>query len=205
MDGLVLKQFCSGELLNNAYLVFDPGPKKGFTVDCPAYTEELAAFIEAEGLEILFIALTHAHFDHIAGLNDYPFPFYVQKEDVPLLKIPELNGSLLFGRPVIIEKKPLIYPVSQSLDFCGRRIKVIATPGHTPGSVSLRLDKWLFAGDTLFFDSVGRTDIPLASQGKLTSSIKEKILTLPEETVVYPGHGPSTTVGREKKHNPFIG
>ena len=88
--------------------------------------------------------------------------------------------------------------------FGEHNIEVIHSPGHTPGSVSLKLNDWLFSGDTIFLDSVGRTDIPLASHDTIIESIKNRILTLPPETLIYPGHGPSTTVEREKKHNPFL-
>jgi len=204
MDELILKSFCLGTLSNNCYLVFNNRLKEGFIIDCPAPKEELDFFIQEQGLKILFIALTHGHFDHIKGLNDSHFPFYIQQEDVLFLMNAELNGSLFFSEPIEITKKPLIYAKKQSLYFEEQLIEVIPTPGHTPGSVSLKLGNWLFSGDAIFLNSIGRTDIPLASQEVLIKSIKEKIYSLSDETIIYPGHGPSTTVGWEKSNNPFV-
>lgn len=203
MDELTLKTFVFGKLFNNCYLIFSRKSKQGFIIDCPAHTEELDKFVRSQNLEILFIALTHAHFDHIGGLSEHSFPFYIHRNDVPLLSDPQLNGSLLFDSPVTVEKEYLLYEEGKPLYFGTYSIEIIHTPGHTPGSVSLKLNNWIFSGDVLFLDSIGRTDIPLASHNTLIKSIKEKILTLPPETIVYPGHGPSTTVGREKKYNPF--
>jgi len=205
MDGLSLKAFCLGDLFNNCYLIFHDKSKKGFIIDSPAPTNEIKDFIRSQSLEIDFIALTHAHFDHIGGLKSYSLPFYLHKEDFPLLKDPQLNGSVFFTSPVVIENEPRLYKDNEPLYFQSYPIEIIHTPGHTPGSVSLKLGKWLFSGDTLFFDSIGRTDIPLASQDLIIKSIKEKLLVLPSGMVVYPGHGQSTTIGREKEHNSFLG
>jgi len=204
MDELALKTFVIGDLLNNCYLVFEKKSKKGFIIDCPGKTEELDVFVRDEKIEVLFIALTHAHFDHISGLDKFSLPFYVHKKDLPFLKDSRLNGSVFFTSPVKIEKEPRIYEEGSPLEFAGRHIEIINTPGHTPGSVSLKLGRWLFSGDALFFNSIGRTDIPLANTEVLIDSIKENILTLPEDTLVYPGHGSSTTVAREVKLNPFL-
>ncbi|MCQ9205578.1 MAG: MBL fold metallo-hydrolase [Omnitrophica bacterium] len=204
MDELTLKTLCLGPLANNCYLIFDRQSKKGFVIDNPKPCEELDNFIRKNDLDILFIALTHVHFDHIEGLDSNPFPFYVHKDDAPFLKDSRMNGSVFFNSAISISKKPRIYNQNGILRFCKYEIQILHTPGHSPGSVSLRLGKWLFSGDALFFNSIGRTDIPFASEEVLVRSIKEKILTLPDDTIVYPGHGPSTTVRQEKDNNPFL-
>lgn len=128
----------------------------------------------------------------------------MHSEDAKFLKNPDLNGSRFFGTPFSIKKEPNIYDKSGILEFEDHKIKILHTPGHTPGSVSLLINNRLFSGDVLFSNSIGRTDFPLASHEQLISAIKEKILTLPDDTIVHPGHGLSTTVGREKEGNPFL-
>ena len=204
MDKLTLKSFVCGDLSNNCYLIFDSKVKQGFLIDAPQVSEELKSFIKAQGLKILFVALTHAHFDHIQGLSQINEPFYIHSEDKTFLADSQLNGSDFFPPSIKIGKEPLFYQESASLDFNGHSIKIIHTPGHTPGSVSLQLGKWLFSGDALFAGSVGRTDIPLASHQVLISAIKNKLLILPTDTIVYPGHGPATTIGKERESNPFL-
>lgn len=199
MDELILKTFIVGSLYNNCYLIYDKDSREGFIVDAPAPSKDIVAFIEEKNIKINFIALTHAHFDHISDLSQFSAPFYIHRGDVPLLRDPGLNGSVFFGLPIRVDREPHFYEEGMSLDFCGHFVKVIHTPGHSPGSVSLQLGNWLFSGDTIFFNAVGRTDIPLAVPDVLTKSINEKILTLPSDTIIYPGHGPSTSVGREIK------
>ncbi|MBU2044822.1 MAG: MBL fold metallo-hydrolase [Candidatus Omnitrophica bacterium] len=203
MDELTLEVFISGPLLNNCYLVFDPGSKAGCLIDSPWDHQEVTAFLKKKNIEIVFLLLTHGHFDHIQSLDYFNCPFYIHRQDSRLIEDSRLNGSSFFDQPMSSSKKANFYS-ERPLSFGGQAIEVIHTPGHTPGSVSLKINKWLFSGDTLFFDSVGRTDVPLASQEQLMNSIGKKLLTLPEETLVYPGHGQKTTIGREKKYNPFL-
>lgn len=204
MDELSLQTFIGGPLFNNCYLILDRSSKKAILIDTPWDSGEVIKLIKDQNIEIVFTLLTHAHFDHIVGLDSFNNPFYVHQQDVPLLKDPNFNGSFLFGSEIAVEKEPNFYGPGVDLVFAGHKIEVIHTPGHTPGSVSLKLDNWLFTGDTLFFDSVGRTDVPLGSSEKIISSINEKIMILPDQVKVFPGHGDSTTVGREKQHNPFL-
>jgi len=122
-----------------------------------------------------------------------------------LLLDSNLNGSSTFlPSAITINRKPLLCPESKTLDFLNYKLKILHTPGHTPGSVSIRLNKWLFSGDALFAGSIGRTDFPYGMHNLLITSIKKKILSLDPDTVVYPGHGPETTVLDEKKSNPFL-
>jgi glyoxylase-like metal-dependent hydrolase (beta-lactamase superfamily II) len=204
MAKLDLKTFVLGELANNCYLIFNRESKNSFVIDCPLPTQELDKFIRENNLEISFIALTHGHFDHISGLDNYSVPFYVHKKDILFLKDSRFNGSLFFSSPITVKREPLVYEEKNPLYFEKERIEIIHTPGHTPGSVTLKLNNWIFTGDALFYDSIGRTDVPFGSSAELIKAIRRKILTLPPEIIVYPGHGPSTTVGREKADNPFL-
>ena len=129
----------------------------------------------------------------------------MHQDDHQFLKDIAINGSAFFGSSIMVQREAKLYKDSQPFFFDKYPIEVIHTPGHTPGGVSLKLGNWLFSGDTLFLDSVGRTDIPLASGEQIIKSIKEKLLVLPPDTIVYPGHGASTTIAREIKSNPFLG
>ncbi|MBN3039995.1 MAG: MBL fold metallo-hydrolase [Candidatus Omnitrophica bacterium] len=203
MDEITLKEFEIGTLSNNSYLIYSQKTKNSFLIDCPSPTDQIREFIDKNKLKLLFIALTHAHFDHIAGLNDFSQDVFIDEAEKSYLKDPNLNRSSFFLAPLSIKRSPKVYQ-GDSLAFEGRQIEVIHTPGHSPGGVSLRLGKWLFSGDALFFRTVGRTDIPDASAELLIKSINEKLMVLPEDTIVYPGHGPKTRIGEELKNNPYL-
>lgn len=203
-DTLKVERFCLGELSTNCYLVYNPLTKNGFLVDIADDSPYIRDFIDKNGLRINFIIITHGHIDHIRGLEFFDFPFYIHKADRDFLKNPELNFSHYLSTPFTVDKEPLLITENISIHFDGRELVVFHTPGHTPGSLSIKIADKVFVGDLLFFSSVGRTDIPLASHEELISSIKEKILTLDDNTTVFPGHGPITSVGRERKYNPFL-
>lgn len=204
IEDLVVETFVAGSLSTNCYLVFDKSKKKGFVVDAPGGIDELLGYIRAEKLEILFCLITHCHYDHIAGLEAFSDRFYVHSQDIPFLTDTNLNFSSFLGEAVTIKPPAILLDESLTVNFDGRNIEVIHTPGHTPGSVSFRLGQWLFSGDTLFCRSIGRTDIPLASSQQIIKSIKDKLMKLPDDTIVYPGHGQTTTIGEERVNNPFL-
>lgn len=204
MDELALRIFVLGDIFTNCYLVYEKQAKQGFLVDLSYPCTSIIDFIRREKINIDFVLLTHGHFDHIGGIAQVDYPFYIHENDAKFLIDPNLNASVYVGQSLIIKRSPIILKTDGKLKFGDRNIEFINVPGHTPGSCCFHLDKWLFAGDTIFFDSVGRTDIPLASHETLVGAIKGKILTLSEDTIVYPGHGKDTTVNREKKYNPFL-
>ncbi|MDD5194363.1 MAG: MBL fold metallo-hydrolase [Candidatus Omnitrophica bacterium] len=203
MDELELKVFVLGTLFTNSYLIVDKETKQAFVIDAPCGIDSLLKYTQSRKIDIRFILLTHGHFDHIRGLDAFSCPFYLHEGDSAFLSDAAINGSSFFDEPFTTNRKEEPYNNKPVL-FGSRVIEVIHTPGHTPGSVCLKIGHWLFSGDTIFFGSVGRTDVPLGSSAAVLKSIKTKILTLPAATIVYPGHGASTTVGREKKHNPFL-
>ncbi len=157
---------------------------------------------------LVYIVNTHGHYDHIAANNDlkarYDTRLAVGEEDYPMLMNPELNLSLMVDAPFISIVPDIILHDGDTLLYEGRKLEIIHTPGHTRGSICIRLDNILFSGDTLFYHSVGRTDLPTGSSEDLKRSILTRLYTLPDETKVYTGHGEDTLIGEEKKYNEFV-
>ena len=203
MDGLIIKPFVLGQLATNSYLIYSSADKEGFIIDIPDDTDEIKDFIATNNIRIKFVLLTHGHFDHIGGVDSLDYPFYIHSQDASFLKDPMFNGSGVFNMPSTVEKEPMILEDGSVINFNSHELEIIHTPGHTPGSVSIRLANDLFTGDALFADGVGRTDFPYGSHETLINAIRKRILTLDPEIVVYPGHGPTTTVGNEL-YNPFL-
>lgn len=187
---------------NKACLIFDPGEE----------SEKLSSFIKQKGLKPLAVVLTHAHFDHIGAVDDireeFGTPVYIHEKEASWLLDPSLNGSQFFRIGKLIKAKPadIIITGEKELSIGEFTFKVFETPGHSPGSVSFYFKEaaLVVAGDALFNGSIGRTDLPGGNHRQLLDSIHDKLLTLPEETTVLPGHGPATTIGQEMDSNPFL-
>ncbi|MHC4556701.1 MAG: MBL fold metallo-hydrolase [Planctomycetota bacterium] len=185
----------------NDCLVIDPGLEAGKLID----------FLKQEKLNPVAVVLTHGHIDHIAGLavlrNQFPdIKVYIHKLDAEMLTEPQTNLSAMTGAAFRTEPEDFSLEEQSLIEQVDVKLLVLHTPGHTPGGISLyaKDDGIVFVGDTLFADSIGRTDFPNGSLSQLLNSIKGKLFTLPDETKVYPGHGPITTVGHEKAYNPFL-
>lgn len=198
-----------GALQTNSYLIVNDKTGEGIIIDAGGEPEVLLK--QAKDVEIKAILLTHAHFDHIAGLNEVreatKAPVYIHPVEQEWLTNPDLNGSSRWptlGAKTICEKAEVELQEGQELELAGFQILVFHTPGHTPGGVTFVIDEHAFCGDTLFAGSIGRTDLPGGNYEQLILSIQDKLMILPDETVCYPGHGPKTTIGREKMSNPFI-
>lgn len=197
----------------NCYIVSEAD--EAFIIDPGGDAEKIIK--AAENFDVRYIILTHTHFDHIGGLNDVKKAFPEAKTAVSTfehdwLYSPQLNFSEEFGFTFVFKGKADIkLEDGMTLDFAGTKIKVLHTPGHTPGSTCFYIEKsdicgnhLLFSGDTLFRSSIGRTDFPGGDGRKIIESIKNKLLSLPDETVVYPGHDENTSIALEKKFNPFL-
>lgn len=212
MDGKELKveAFSLGPLQTNAYVVSLPGENKGIVIDPGMNPQPLLKRVG--DMEIEAILLTHAHFDHIGGVEQLRklkgCPVYLHDAESDWLTNPKRNGSANWpelGGPIVTE------PAEYALDE-GQRLKVLDgvvfrvfhTPGHSPGSVSFLYGKHLFSGDVLFKLSVGRTDLTGGSERELLESIHGKLFELPDDTIVYPGHGPRTSIGFERENNPYV-
>lgn len=199
----------------NCYVVYDPEEKEAAIVDPgiidPREIDAIADFLKKHDLKVVAIIDTHLHIDHVIGNGAL-----ASKYDVPVMAHPEDNflGDRLrqqaqeFGLPFKVENAGVTEPLhdGQKIKIGKGELEVIHLPGHTPGGIGLydARDGFLISGDSLFDGSIGRTDLPGGNLAKLLEAIKKRLYTLPDKTVVYPGHGPSTTIGREKKQNMYV-
>jgi glyoxylase-like metal-dependent hydrolase (beta-lactamase superfamily II) len=194
----------------NCYLLWDDKTKDLVIIDPGDSAEGIARQITARGCTPRAILLTHGHGDHIGGvatlLQKYGIPLVAGRGEEQYLADPKFNLSGEFGLPITLPPADRLVADEEIVQYGSISLQALATPGHTAGGVSY-LDGeegFLFCGDTLFQGSVGRTDFPGSSLQSLMQSIQKKILTLPDEIVCYPGHGPRTTVGAERRSNPFL-
>jgi len=180
-------------------------------VDTGLEADELVEFLQQYELNPVAVVLTHGHADHITGVaalrKSFPdIKVYIHKLDAGMLTKPLSNLSLLAGRFFKTDPADFLLEEGDVVNEADIKLQVFHTPGHTPGGICLysKDQGVVFVGDTLFADGVGRTDFPGGSMKQLIESIKTKLCTLPEETAVYPGHGPVTTIAQEKSHNPYL-
>jgi glyoxylase-like metal-dependent hydrolase (beta-lactamase superfamily II) len=206
---LKIEGFSLGPLQTNAYLIYKPEQNKGIIIDPGMNPKSLIKRIDTLELDIEAIVLTHAHFDHIGGVDEIrklkKCPVYIHDLEADWLTDAKLNGSLRWTDvtgPITTEPAEYALDQGQKLHLLGEIFEVFHTPGHSPGSCSLLWGNHLFAGDVLFKLSVGRTDLPGGNQRDLMDSIRRKLYVLDDAVQVYPGHGPKTTIGFEKANNP---
>jgi len=192
-------------LVANTFIL-GKGGQDCIVFDCGDRSDTVPDYCKANFKKVLGILITHAHFDHIRGIshflscfNNQKIPVYIHEDDYEMLMNTDLNGG------VEIDFDPILVKDDQILTFDSTNIKVIHTPFHTPGSVCYlsEEDNALFTGDTLFKGSIGRSDLPLGDSTKVEDSLK-KFETLSDMLVCYPGHGPVTNLGSEKKNNPYL-
>lgn len=205
---MFLKQITVGLYQTNCYIVGCPETKKGAVIDPGDEAQNIKEAIKKSGLEIKHIILTHGHVDHIgAVLSIKEFTgaeILIHRDDSKMLENPEQNLSVHIHTPNIKLGADRFLKDGDVFDIGKLKCKILHTPGHTPGSISLDIDGKLFTGDTLFAGSIGRTDFPGGSFENIVQSIKERLYSYPDTTKVYPGHGPYTSIGEEKNSNPFV-
>lgn len=205
-----IQSYVLGMVSTNCYIIYNEFTKEALIIDPPDQAPALKAKIEELDVTPVAILLTHGHFDHIMAAGDlsaaFGIPVLVGEEEKALLEDYNLNGSRMVRKNFTLSADRFLKD-EEELKLGGMTIKVIHTPGHTAGGVCYYFeeDKVLISGDTLFFESIGRTDLPTGDQYTLLESIRHKLMALTEDVVVYPGHGNKTTIGYEKMHNPYIG
>ena len=208
---LSIVSFTLGQVMTNAYLIADPNTREAIVIDPADEGDVIVAEAEKRGWHIGSIWLTHAHFDHLAGAGGVadrvnpPPPVALHPEDYPLWRMQ--GGAPLFGMRIDPGPEPTIdLSQGQILKVGENQVEVRHAPGHTRGHVIFWCNaaKVAFCGDVIFQDSIGRTDLPGGDYQTLIDSIQKQILSLPDETRLFCGHGPQTTVGRERKWNPFL-
>ncbi|MFB1080676.1 MBL fold metallo-hydrolase [Jeotgalibacillus sp. JSM ZJ347] len=200
-----------GPMQTNAYILYND-QKECLIIDPGEEAEKIKRFVKQKELKPLCILLTHAHFDHIGAVekirHEYEIGVYMHIQEKSWLAAPEKNGSGLFQgiEPIIASPAENIWEREAEVTIGQFTFQLLHTPGHSPGSVSFYFEEesLLISGDVLFYGSIGRTDLPGGDMKELMGSIKNKLLILDDQTYVLPGHGPTTTIGAEKKANPFL-
>jgi hydroxyacylglutathione hydrolase len=208
MSNMQIETIVVGPFEENCYLVYDKGDKTGVIIDPGAEEEKIIGLIKKKDFAPQAILLTHGHGDHIAAvkplIEKFAIPLYLGRGDEIMLESASANALAMFGFQISCPAPDHLVS-DQDLVTAGKFVfSVFATPGHTPGGVCYFIGKYLFCGDTLFSGSIGRTDLPGGNYEELIYSIDKNILTLPDDIICLPGHGPQTTVGKERKGNPFL-
>jgi len=212
---MILETAAVGPFFKNGYVVGCERTKQAIYIDPGDEVEQLLAFIASEQLQVAYILLTHAHVDHVSGVAEAKralgVPIFLHKDDLSLYKNAVSHG-MMFG--LTVEEPPPVdryYEGEGPITFGDYEVRVVHTPGHCPGGVCLAISKkdeagppHLFVGDTLFAGSIGRTDLPGGDYDTLLTAITNKLFAFPDESIVYSGHGPETTIGHEKATNPFV-
>jgi hydroxyacylglutathione hydrolase len=208
MGNIIIERFATGPLETNTYVVNQEGAAACLVVDPSSGCGEVLRHIQTKKLSVAAICLTHGHFDHILGIAEIQRAqpdagVWVHPDEKELLANAEFNGSVMIG--VDFQYSGKTNNLAQGpITIGGISFEVRHVPGHSPGGCVFVFDGQCICGDCLFAGSIGRTDFPLCDGDALMRGIREKLLTLPDNTIVWPGHGNRTTIGREKRNNPFL-
>jgi len=202
---MIIKTYIEQPIENNNYLIIDEVSKEAALIDCSAIDDAIELELKKNGATLKYILLTHGHFDHISGIkNERNAQVLMHSADNEW--VTQVNTYLpMLGMPAMeVPRIDKFIEDNEIIKLGNLEIKVIHTPGHTQGGVCYYVEGNLFSGDTIFRESVGRCDLPGGDYNQIVDSIEQRIFTLPDEVVIYPGHGKTTTVGWEKVHNSFM-
>lgn len=202
-----IEKFVTGPIETNTYVVVNE-EMKCFIVDPSSDCDEVLSYLKDNSITPESIVITHGHFDHVMGISEilpvYPkLIVYMHPGESFLLRKAELNGSVMMGVNFSYAG-PVVDLNEGSMQIGSFNVTIIVVPGHSPAGTAVLVDKYLICGDILFAGSVGRSDLPGGNGALLVKGIHEKLLILPDETVVCPGHGGRTTIAREKRENPYL-
>jgi len=204
-----IQQMNLGAVMTNCYLVCNEQTKEAVVIDPADDGEYIAKRLQKTGYTCKAILLTHGHFDHIGGVDALRdatgASVYIYEQEAKMLEDPRLNCSGMLGNRLSVKADQLFHD-EEILELAGMKFKVLLTPGHTSGSVCFYMEEEgiLFSGDTLFQESVGRSDLPTGNGRRLVKSILERLMPLGDQIAVYPGHGEETTIGHERVYNYYL-
>lgn len=205
---MLVEKFVMGMFQTNCYLLANEESKEAIVIDVPSEPTVIQDYLKKHELNLKAILLTHGHCDHILGAvllkEATQAPIYIHEGDQIMVSSVDINLSARFPEGPIAFKGDVTLKGGETLEFGPIAVQVYHTPGHTLGSVSYVIGDRCYAGDTLFHESIGRSDLYGGSSKTLTQSIKQVLFALPDETRVYPGHGQKTTIKHEKRNNPFV-
>lgn len=205
---MILETVCVGPMEVNCYILASREGSPAIIIDPGDQEPKIRRVLDKHKLKPAFIINTHGHYDHIGCDDKFKVPVYIHRQDAALLKDAQLNFSALLALPCRVKSEIRVLEDGSGVGLDDIRLKVMHMPGHTPGGIALLLEKpvnkIVFTGDSLFCQGIGRTDFAGADGPSLIKSIKEKLLVLADDTVIYPGHGQSSTIGEEKRNNPFL-
>jgi len=201
-----IKKIAKGMLSANCYILYKNG--EAVVIDPGVKAKIIIDFLLENKLSIKYIIFTHGHIDHILYAKELKeetnAKTVVHYLDNELLMNSYKNGAYLFGLNNKFESADILVQDGEQIEFSDIKLNIIHTPGHTPGGICIRYNKHLFSGDTLFYMSIGRTDLGMGDYEQLIDSIKNKLFVLPDSTIVYPGHGKNTTIEDEKRDNLYV-
>lgn len=200
----ILETIHVGLIEVNCYILADKRTREAVIIDPGADYDRIKERLERIKVLPKYVLDTHGHADHIGANGQFKLPILIHRLDALFLSDPEKNLSTMFGLDVVSPNAERLLEDKDVINIGDLALEVIHTPGHTPGSISIRAKNLVFTGDTLFCEGVGRTDFPYASEKDLFKSLRERLLVLPDSTRIYPGHGPASTIGHERERNPFL-